>query len=418
MCVSFGISETYKELVDIFDEDSENDVTFLGFSDGELSDCNFKDSESDCDGRSTEQVSPKKPAHVGFTLRIALRPRSLPNISEDEDTWGKKTVMKPVGSENHVKLEVDDAPKDTQKKPPSPFKSESDSDESFLEKRAVNIQANKAMLAQLMDDIQKMPGALKKNTGHARKKESRSAPVPRSSEAQRNPERRSRRVTRSMGADDFSTAEGSSELEMSLEEELIKVHAKLQRRESLRPSQGKSHVVRPVKEITEDELQLVATSMTEKIYNRVTIDLILFCFRGFGRLSSSLAPIHAPIISSHGKVIFFSGIFLAFDATICRAPPVISVDRRPWTRRLVAAVRTAVGYRDNFVAHVFVTDMAKMSRQPSLTRNGSALPVVVSATAAFVGSAMVAVPLAFCFPWRNTMAFLMFTPTSAVFIIS
>ncbi|XP_017538279.1 cell division cycle-associated protein 7-like isoform X1 [Pygocentrus nattereri] len=268
--VSFGMPETYKELVDIFDEDSENDVTFLGFSDGELSDCNFKDSESDCDGRSTEQVSPKKPAHVGFTLRIALRPRSLPNISEDEDTWGKKTVMKPVGSENHVKLEVDDAPKNTQKKPPSPFKSESDSDESFLEKRAVNIQANKAMLAQLMDDIQKMPGALKKNTGHARKKESRSAPVPRSSEARRNPERRSRRVTRSMGADDFSTAEGSSELEMSLEEELIKVHAKLQRRECLRPSQGKSHVVRPVKEITEDELQLVATSMTEKIYNRVT----------------------------------------------------------------------------------------------------------------------------------------------------
>lgn len=47
--------------------------------------------------------------------------------------------------------------------------------------------------------------------------------VTHSSEPRRNPERRSRRVTRSMGADDLSAIKDDCELEMSLEEELMKV---------------------------------------------------------------------------------------------------------------------------------------------------------------------------------------------------
>ncbi|KAI4889179.1 hypothetical protein NFI96_032650 [Prochilodus magdalenae] len=269
--VSLGMSELYKELADVFAEESENDKTFIGFSDGELRDYNFKDSESDCDGKSTEQVSlgsPNKATNLGFSLRIALRPPSSPTSSEDEDMWGVK-MKKPVRTVSTVKLEVEDLPKTTQRNPPSHCKSDSDSDDSFLEKRAMNIQANKAMLIQLMADLQKMPGDVMKNTRNNRKKDPCSARAPNSSEPRRNPER-SRRVTRSMGADDLSAAEGTCELEMSLEEELMKVQARPQRRHSLRPNQGKPHAVRPVKEITEEELQLIATSMTEKIYNRVT----------------------------------------------------------------------------------------------------------------------------------------------------
>lgn len=44
-----------------------------------------------------------------------------------------------------------------------------------------------------------------------------------------------------------------------------------QRRGAPRPSQSKPHIVRPVEDITEDELQLIADNMTEKVYNRVTV---------------------------------------------------------------------------------------------------------------------------------------------------
>lgn len=43
------------------------------------------------------------------------------------------------------------------------------------------------------------------------------------------------------------------------------------RRAAPRPSQCKPHSVRPVEDITEDELQLVADSMTDKVYNRATV---------------------------------------------------------------------------------------------------------------------------------------------------
>lgn len=33
----------------------------------------------------------------------------------------------------------------------------------------------------------------------------------------------------------------------------------------------KPHCIRPVEDVTEDEIQLVANNMTEKVYNRVTV---------------------------------------------------------------------------------------------------------------------------------------------------
>uniref|UniRef100_A0A3B3ZHF2 Zinc-finger domain-containing protein n=1 Tax=Periophthalmus magnuspinnatus TaxID=409849 RepID=A0A3B3ZHF2_9GOBI len=43
-----------------------------------------------------------------------------------------------------------------------------------------------------------------------------------------------------------------------------------QRRGAPRPNQTKPHVVRPVEDITEEELELVADNMTEKVYNKVS----------------------------------------------------------------------------------------------------------------------------------------------------
>lgn len=45
------------------------------------------------------------------------------------------------------------------------------------------------------------------------------------------------------------------------------------RRAAPRPSQGKPHTIRPVEDITEDELELVADNMTHKIYNSATVSV-------------------------------------------------------------------------------------------------------------------------------------------------
>nr|CBN80845.1 Cell division cycle-associated protein 7 [Dicentrarchus labrax] len=132
------------------------------------------------------------------------------------------------------------------------------------------------MLAQLMADLQKMPGGagfLKKQEAKQKTKERSSRP-PRSGaaggESRKNPERATRRQTRSMvGSEDPKTPK-EEELELSLEEELLEVRRAPQRRGAPRPNQCKPHMIRPVEDITEDEIQLVADNMTEKVYNRVT----------------------------------------------------------------------------------------------------------------------------------------------------
>lgn len=52
-----------------------------------------------------------------------------------------------------------------------------------------------------------------------------------------------------------------------------KVRRAPRRRGNPRPSQSKAHAVRPVEDITEDELQLVAENMTDKVYNSATVSL-------------------------------------------------------------------------------------------------------------------------------------------------
>ncbi|KAG9340622.1 hypothetical protein JZ751_021178, partial [Albula glossodonta] len=48
------------------------------------------------------------------------------------------------------------------------------------------------------------------------------------------------------------------------------VRGPARRRASPRPNPSKPHVVRPVEDITPDELQLVADSLVGKVYNRIT----------------------------------------------------------------------------------------------------------------------------------------------------
>ncbi|CAK6952664.1 cell division cycle-associated protein 7-like%2C partial [Scomber scombrus] len=286
-----GMPSLTKELADVFAEDSENDRTFYGFSEGEISDhkVNQNTGLEDEDG-AQPSLSPKKQkaaAHP-FRLRVALRcTPSAQKSTDDEYEEGeeKRTEKRDVHrtgktsrakKKRHVKFEDEE----TAVARPSPSEkhgsgSAEDVSDSFLAKREQNIKANKAMLAQLMADLQKMPGGagfLKKQAGKQPKE--KSSRPPRSGaagvESRRNPERASRRQTRSMGASEDLLAPKEEQLELSLEEELLEVRRAPQRRGTPRPHQSKPHIVRPVEDITEDEIQLIADNMTDKVYDRVT----------------------------------------------------------------------------------------------------------------------------------------------------
>lgn len=65
----------------------------------------------------------------------------------------------------------------------------------------------------------------------------------------------------------------------------VQVRRAPQRRGTPRPNQSKPHIVRAVGDITEDELQLVAEHMTDKVYNRVTVSYYVVSITSYYRLS-------------------------------------------------------------------------------------------------------------------------------------
>ncbi|XP_010904134.2 cell division cycle-associated protein 7 isoform X2 [Esox lucius] len=267
-----GMSSFASKLADIFAEESGDEKTFYGFSDTETDLCDNKRSDSDSP-KETTGSSPKQHAPCCFTFRVALRPRKLapptPDTSEEEEA--QKTVeKKPNMKVEHVKAEDEDKPVT---KPDSDLEADYPP-QSFLSKRDQNIKANKAMLAQLMADLDKMPGgALLKGHGGSNLKKEKSNRAPRSKDrmSRGNPDRSSRVQTRSMGGvQEGAGAPAMRELQLSLEEELLEVRGQPKRRGAPRPLQTKPHVIRPVDEITADDLQLVADNTTEKVYSSAT----------------------------------------------------------------------------------------------------------------------------------------------------
>nr|XP_046239219.1 cell division cycle-associated protein 7-like [Scatophagus argus]XP_046239220.1 cell division cycle-associated protein 7-like [Scatophagus argus] len=282
-------------LVEIFAEESEDERTFYGFSDNEISDLCDKNSGMGDEDEGQHELFPKEQKATSgthtFRLRVALRPSRYSQQSTDEDEEEAEEEEQPRAKKRGAmrtdntsqakrmrRVKFEDKHKGTavdQRAPSEQRGSDSAEDvaDSFLAKREQNIKANKAMLAQLMADLQKMPGGagfLKKQADKQKTKERSSRPPRSGGEFRKNPERASRRQTRSMGGGEDSSALKEEQLELSLEEELLEVRRAPQRRGGPRPNQSKPHVIRPVEDITEDEIQLVADNMTDKVYNRVT----------------------------------------------------------------------------------------------------------------------------------------------------
>ncbi|KAL2081596.1 hypothetical protein ACEWY4_023449 [Coilia grayii] len=238
-------AKTLKTLEVTSEEDTRSSFEDKNFNE----EMNAMKVDSDCDSVEEDPVPERRPRRSN-TLKVALR---FPP---------KKNAQKRPASE-----------------PSPPAKDSSDSDaeegENFLSKRAINIKENKAMLAKLMAEINKVPGLFPKrmsfpmaNTPKHAPRRSLGGPT------RKNPERTSRIHTRSRSQVDGPPSplpEDDPEDKFSLVRKSRYYEEVDEPREPRRRSyngvMAMPHVVRPVDEITEDELDNICTNVREKVYS-------------------------------------------------------------------------------------------------------------------------------------------------------
>ncbi|XP_024588637.1 cell division cycle-associated protein 7 isoform X3 [Neophocaena asiaeorientalis asiaeorientalis] len=292
-------SDISEELANVFYEDSDNE-SFCGFSESEVQDvldhCGFlqkprpdvtnelasifhadSDDESFC-GFSESEIQDGmrlQADHAGCRTRSQCRssgPLRVAMKFPTRNTRGaaNERAVPSEPSENSVT----DCNSD----------SEDESGMNFLEKRALNIQQNKAMLAKLMSELESFPGSFPGRRSlpgsSSRPKTPRRRTFPGVS-CRRNPERRARPLTRSRSRVLGSHSAPPTEDEEEDEEEEDKYMLVRKRKpvagyvneddmpRSRRPgSMALPHIIRPVDEITEEELDNICSNSREKIYNR------------------------------------------------------------------------------------------------------------------------------------------------------
>ncbi|KAM9344373.1 cell division cycle-associated protein 7a [Pholidichthys leucotaenia] len=157
--------------------------------------------------------------------------------------------------------------------------SDSEEEENFMHKRAMNIKENKEMLAKLMAELNKVPGffpgrrmAMSASTT-PRQTPRRSMGTPGS--RRRNPERLSRPHTRSRTLVDGPPSpppeeEPEDKFSLVRKSRYYEEYDEPPRRRSFNGPRSIPHVVRPVEEITELELQRICHNVREKVYNSST----------------------------------------------------------------------------------------------------------------------------------------------------
>ncbi|XP_059676387.1 cell division cycle-associated protein 7 [Gavia stellata] len=273
-CDSFGsdnfantkrkVRSDITELAKIFHEASD-DESFCGFSENEIQDALKLESDSEENEMSAES-------------EVAQRRQKSPTLKV-------ATKFPPRRSERR-KREIEPLP---EKLMPAPD-SDSDSDPEergamFLEKRALNIKENKAMLAKLMAELQNAYGifggrkslpavsrAFKLYQGRKR--------LPRSSlpgsALRRNPDRSSRPRTRSRSLIERPPTPLPEEDDndryllvrrRKMSDDCLEHEAQTPRR-GHRGAMAFPHIVRPVEEITAEELNNICGSARDKVYNR------------------------------------------------------------------------------------------------------------------------------------------------------
>ncbi|XP_033612256.1 cell division cycle-associated protein 7 [Fukomys damarensis] len=240
------------ELASIFHADSD-DESFCGFSESEIQDgMRLQSGREGC--RTRSQARPSGPLMVAMKFPV----RSTRGAAN-------KKMLPPQPLENSATNSNSD--------------SEDESGMNFLEKRALNIKQNKAMLAKLMSELESFPGSFSRRPfpGPRSLKTPRRRTFPGVASRRRNPERRARPLTRSRSRILGSLSVLPTEEEEDEEDDKYMLVRKRKALDALdddiprgrRPgAMTLPHIIRPVEEITEDELENICSNSREKIYNR------------------------------------------------------------------------------------------------------------------------------------------------------
>ncbi|KAM4697874.1 cell division cycle-associated protein 7 [Rhinophrynus dorsalis] len=243
------------ELAKVFSEVSDNE-SFCGFSECEIQEVVKIGSNSEKDGTAkTKTGRPKR----NLPLRVALKfPPKRSTRSQPAKREEQKQTKNPVDSDE----------------------SDEEKGSNFLEKRALNIKENKAMLAKLMAELNNIPGfKSSKSPFSLTPKAQRTcrSPQPKTC-TRRNPERSSRPHTRSRSQIDGPPTQSLEDEEEDDQYYLVrkrKMENDLEDEEYVprvrRPSvQTLPHIIIPVEDITEEELNGICFNVREKVYNRAT----------------------------------------------------------------------------------------------------------------------------------------------------
>ncbi|XP_060910450.1 cell division cycle-associated protein 7a [Labrus mixtus] len=155
---------------------------------------------------------------------------------------------------------------------------DSEEEENFMHKRALNIKENKEMLAKLMAELNKVPGLLPRRMALSASTTPRQAPrrsMGTPGVRRRNPERSSRPHTRSRTLVDGPPSpapeeEPEDKFSLVRKGRYYEEDDEPPRRRSFNGTKAIPHVVRPVEDITETELQRICDNVREKVYNSST----------------------------------------------------------------------------------------------------------------------------------------------------
>ncbi|XP_020787501.1 cell division cycle-associated protein 7a isoform X2 [Boleophthalmus pectinirostris] len=160
---------------------------------------------------------------------------------------------------------------------PQPKAADSDEEDDFIKKRALNIKENKAMLAKLMSELNKVPGLFPGRMAKSSitpRKSPQKVRTPRA--LRKNPERLTRPHTRSRSLVDGPPSPTPEEEDPEDKFSLVRKSRYYEevdeppRRRTYSGMKAIPHVVRPVEEITELELDRICNNVREKVYNQST----------------------------------------------------------------------------------------------------------------------------------------------------
>ncbi|NXJ96647.1 CDA7L protein, partial [Corythaixoides concolor] len=287
--VQFQSRYLTEELQRIFTEDTDSETeAFEGFTSSEV-DVNKKGvpvmesdlsdeernsllgSEQDVEEEAKRKVSPKRRS---FGLRVALQ---FPTRKSSEKKVPEQalSVLPPKDNESLTPLSKEINCKRWDKLEGSASETEEDIKEtqeessSALLKRAMNIKENKAMLAQLLAELNSIPDLFPVKTPTSTPSKQKKIPRRTFSEGQiarrMNPTRNARPPEKfALEKFTVSAVKFAEQFRSYRQQNLLKKRLIRKRRRS---SKYSSH--RPVEDITEDDLDNVAITVKDKIYDKV-----------------------------------------------------------------------------------------------------------------------------------------------------